>query len=271
MIIGTGFGQNAIVTFGGMAATNVIVHDSNHISCVTPAGVAGLVDVIVTNRDGQAGTLTDGYTYVPTIWTNGNVTYAGTSYTITQPIGIGSGQPIHLFQQDLSPGPGYTALLLAPVAPTVTAVYRDEGVLVGGTSVRIDGSGFISGATVTFDGTSAVGVQVYAHNAIFCITPAHAAGAVSVVVANPDAQTGTLLSGYTYINPEFVLNSITPIVGTTAGGTTVTVSGANFIGTPVVTIGNVYATSVTVVNAQTLTFVTPVHSTGAVDIRIEPS
>jgi hypothetical protein len=29
-------------------------------------------------------------------------------------------------------------------------------------------------------------------------TPAHAAGAVNVVVTNPDTQTGTLTSGYTY-------------------------------------------------------------------------
>ena len=50
------------VDFGGDAATNVVVVDDATITCDTPAGSAGAVDVDVTNNDGT-GTLTNGFTY----------------------------------------------------------------------------------------------------------------------------------------------------------------------------------------------------------------
>jgi hypothetical protein len=34
-----------------------------------------------------------------------------------------------------------------------------------------------------------------------CDTPAHAAGAVDVIVTNPDAQADTLTDGYEYVTP----------------------------------------------------------------------
>jgi hypothetical protein len=51
---------------------------------------------------------------------------------------------------------------------------------------------------VTFGGTAATGVTVVNSTSITATTPAHAAGAVSVVVTNTDAQSGTLSNGYTY-------------------------------------------------------------------------
>lgn len=50
------------VTFGGVAATGVTVVDDNTVTAVTPAGVAGAVDVVVTDNVGS-DTLTGGYTY----------------------------------------------------------------------------------------------------------------------------------------------------------------------------------------------------------------
>ncbi len=47
-------------------------------------------------------------------------------------------------------------------------------------------------------GTAATGVTVVSSTSITATTPAHAAGAVSVVVTNTDAQTGTLNNGFTY-------------------------------------------------------------------------
>ncbi len=50
------------VAFGGIAATFVNVIDSNTVTAVTPAHVAGAVDVIITTTEGSA-TLTNGFTY----------------------------------------------------------------------------------------------------------------------------------------------------------------------------------------------------------------
>jgi hypothetical protein len=86
----------------------------------------------------------------------------------------------------------------ASPAPSVTSVTPNNGAAGGGTGVTIGGTGFVSGATVKFGGTAATSVVVVSGTQITATTPAHAAGAVNVVVTNPDTQTGTLTNGYTY-------------------------------------------------------------------------
>jgi uncharacterized Rossmann fold enzyme len=69
-ITGTGFQAGATVAIGGVPATNVTVANATTLSAVTAAHASpGSVDVVVTNPDGQAGTLTGGFTYAlpPTI------------------------------------------------------------------------------------------------------------------------------------------------------------------------------------------------------------
>jgi len=118
-INGSNFVNGATVTLGGAAATSVTVANATTITAVTPAHDAGLVDVVVTNPGGQAGTLAGGFTYmVPapvtisgTVTTSsgapvagvtivglpGNpVTDAGGSYSATVPWGwSGSVTPTH--------------------------------------------------------------------------------------------------------------------------------------------------------------------------------
>ena len=55
------------MTFGGTAATNVVVVNSTTITATTPAGSAGAVTVTVTNVGGQSGSLTNGFTYTGTV------------------------------------------------------------------------------------------------------------------------------------------------------------------------------------------------------------
>jgi hypothetical protein len=62
-ITGTGFSAGASVSLGGTAATNVTVVSSASITATTPAHAAGTVNVVVTNGNGQSGTLSNGYTY----------------------------------------------------------------------------------------------------------------------------------------------------------------------------------------------------------------
>jgi IPT/TIG domain-containing protein/dockerin type I repeat protein/Ig-like domain-containing protein/PKD domain-containing protein len=62
-INGTNFATGATVTFGGTAATNVVVVTSIKITAKTPAHAAGAVNVTVTNTDTSNGTLTAGYLY----------------------------------------------------------------------------------------------------------------------------------------------------------------------------------------------------------------
>ena len=92
---------------------------------------------------------------------------------------------------------GYTYTSSNP-APTVSSISPTSGATAGGTAVSITGTGFLAGATVSLGGTAATGVTVLNSTTITATTPAHAAGAVNVVVTNSDAQSGTLTNGYTY-------------------------------------------------------------------------
>src|SRR6185369_5024705 len=64
-------------------------------------------------------------------------------------------------------------------APSVSGITPNSGTTAGGTAVTINGSNFVSGATVTIGG-AATNVSVVNSTTINATTPAHAAGAVNV-------------------------------------------------------------------------------------------
>ncbi len=64
-IIGENFQDGATVTIGGNAASNVVFVSPIELAVEAPAGVAGSVDVVVTNPDGKSDTLAGGFTYTP--------------------------------------------------------------------------------------------------------------------------------------------------------------------------------------------------------------
>jgi hypothetical protein len=97
-------------------------------------------------------------------------------------------------------GDGQNHCTSSSPAPTVSAVTPSFGQTTGGAAATIVGTNFQSGATVSFGGAAATGVAFVDANALTATTPAHAAGAVSVVVTNPDTQNGTLANGFTYLN-----------------------------------------------------------------------
>ncbi|MGF7182393.1 IPT/TIG domain-containing protein, partial [Tunturiibacter psychrotolerans] len=88
-ITGTNFAAGAAVTFGGTAATNVVVLNSTTITATTPAGSAGAVTVTVTNVGSQSGSLANAFTYVvgepavSSVSPNNGPVAGGTAVTIT--------------------------------------------------------------------------------------------------------------------------------------------------------------------------------------------
>lgn len=82
--------------------------------------------------------------------------------------------------------------------PGVDSVVPASGTAAGGTGVTIRGEGLTGSTGVTFGGTAATGFLVNNDATITCISPAHAAGPVAVVVANPRGNV-TLPTGYTYV------------------------------------------------------------------------
>ena len=120
--------------------------------------------------------------------------------------GLG-GTPAYIYALAMTPGRrliaatniGLYMMSFAP-APAVSSVSPNSGNVGGGSPVTITGTGFQTGATVTFDGTAATGVTVVNDTTITATTPAHSAGTVAVVVSNPDFQSGSLAGSFTYTN-----------------------------------------------------------------------
>lgn len=157
-------------------------------------------------------------------------------------------------------------------APLISGLSPTSGPAAGGTTVTISGTGFAAGATVTFGGTAATNVNVLGSTTITAVTPAHASGAVNVVVTNPGGQNATSTNGYTYAAaPAPTVTGVNPTSGPTAGGTSITITGTGFAAGATVTVGGTAATNVVVSNSTTITAVTPAHAAGTVDVVVTNS
>ncbi|MGX5681979.1 MBG domain-containing protein [Schumannella luteola] len=312
---GTGFtsATTPSVLVGGSCATDVVVVDATTITATTPTGVAGVRDVVVTTGTGQA-TAAASFTYrdAPAILTlspaSGStaggqtvvITGRGFGETGTPVVTIG-GQPVASVERlsdtqiriVTQPGaPGAQAVQVTPVggstlnkpnaytylAPTVVSLQPYAGSTRGGTIVTITGTGFGESGTptVTFGGVPATSVVRVSATQVTAVTPAHASGAVAVVVT-PATGPSSGTKGNAY---SFVTDVVTPIVtsslpsrGPAEGGIIVYVAGENFIGTnslpATVTVGGVAATQVSVASdGESLTFRAPALAPGRYDLVV---
>jgi IPT/TIG domain-containing protein len=80
---------------------------------------------------------------------------------------------------------------------TFTSITPNTGAAAGGTPVVIKGDDFSGTAGVTIGGGAATNFKVVDNNTITCTTPAHAAGAVAVVIQD-DAGDVTAAAAFTY-------------------------------------------------------------------------
>jgi hypothetical protein len=155
--------------------------------------------------------------------------------------------------------------------PVPTSIDPVIGPITGGTSVTVTGTGFLPGASVALaDAAGSAplsGVAVVNATTITGTTTAHAAGAVDVVVSNPNQQMGSLPGAFTYrANPT--ITAIVPNGGPSSGGTEVTVTGTGFVAPATLTLGGSPATGVTVTGPTSITALTGAHAVGIVDVSV---
>jgi len=154
------------------------------------------------------------------------------------------------------------------VGPTVLSITPASGPTSGGTPVTISGANFAAGATVVIGGAAATNVSVVGSTSIQATTGARAAGAAEVTVT-VDGRSSTLASAFTYVAlPPPTISSISPASGSTAGGTTITLTGTNFASGTTVTVGGVAATGVTVLSSTSLRAITGARAAGAADVVV---
>ena len=100
--------------------------------------------------------------------------------------------------------------------------------------------------------------------------PAESPGPVDVTVTTPGGPSATgAADQFTYVAPMPTVTGVSPSVGSTVGGTTVTVNGTNLSGASAVTFGTGTGTNVMVNGAGTsLTVTDPAESPGPVDVTV---
>lgn len=299
-ITGTGFTGATGVTFDGTPGVGFSVTNDTTIMVTSPAHALGPVDVVVQHPIGDSAPAT--FTYLPlpviTSVTPGNgpetggtaVTITGTSFTGATGVSFGGtpGANVTVVNDTTitvtSPGhaPGAVDVIVTtPAGPSVPGTFTfdpvvgppalgtiapDHGPETGGTAVTITGSGFTGATGVTFGGTAGTVFTIVDANTITVTTPAHAPGAVAVVVQSP---AGDSAPGAFTFDPITTIASVTPTTGPQTGGTVVTVTGTNFTGAAGVTFGGDAGTAFTVVNDTTITVTTPAHAPGAADVIVQ--
>jgi hypothetical protein len=303
VITGTGFAPGAVVTLGGAAVASFSYDSETQLTLVTAPRPFGAVDVRVRNPDNQFVLVAGGFTYqhpavvltqlapgsgrtsgnqVVTVsgnhfLTGATVSFGGTagtavnvtgatSLTVTTPARAAGTVSLTVTNPDGQVSNGLPFTFVPP--PTVSAVQPAHGSTLGGGSFTLTGTGFLSGATVSFGGPQATGVAVQGSTSLTGVLPARAAGVVGVTVTNPDGQAATLPSAFTFIVPP-LLNAVNPSSGTTLGGTQVTLSGGSFVSGATVSFGGLPSTAVAFVSATQLVAVAPPAAAGSVDVRVQ--
>ena len=191
---------------------------------------------------------------------NWNTDWSAPRSSTTAAVSVGSGRlafstdddQLFLFHWDEERV--YTIGIFSPGRSiTVTADVADVDGKTGGTTpfqLR-----YRRGTKITLTGQSPVGDQVLSMwqdpwGSGYAATLTH------------DMLLTSSVSAY-YAYPASTIESVTPSTGPATGGTTVTIKGTNFFSPMDVTFDGVHATSVTVLDRQTLVVVTPPHNPGS--------
>jgi hypothetical protein len=232
-VTGSGFTGATSVSVGGTAVTPTNVTDTS-LTVVAPAHVAGVVDIIVTTPTGvSANTAADNFAYsaapfVTAITPTGGPVTGGTTVTITgsgltgaTAVSFGGTSVVPVVTNDTT----ITAVAPAHAAGTVdvidttplgvsanttadnytygnlaviTGVNPATGPIAGGTTITLTGTGFTGATLVTFGDVTAVPTNV-TDTSLTVVTPAHAAGAVNILVTTPvGISTSSAAGVFTY-------------------------------------------------------------------------
>jgi hypothetical protein len=305
VIHGSNFTGASAVEFGSTAATSFTVVNATTIDAVAPAGSVGIIDVTVETTGGTSATsVADNFTYVaaPTVTdtspyegptTGGTVvTVYGTNFTAATAVDFGSTpatsftvisstiinavDPAELagtVDVTVETAGGASATSSADeylyiAAPMVTAIAPAGGPLAGGTSVVIHGNNFTGASAVEFGSTAATSFTVVNATTIDAVAPAGSVGIIDVIVETTGGTSATSVAdNFTYV-ADPTITGLGTGTGSTAGGTSVVITGTNFTDASAVEFGSTSATSFTVVNATTIDAVAPAGS-GTVDVTVE--
>jgi len=290
------------VRFGSVLATDITVVSDTRITAVSPAQPLGIVDVTVGTAGGISPISTHTqFTYtapVPVVYfvapaygpiSGGTrVIVHGTGLTGTTEVKFGSAlgtsvnvvsdtqlsvvtpaQPLGVVSAVVTTPGGVTKdtkhnlFTYRPLPPHISGFTPASAPSAGGSTVTILGTN-LSGATAVYFGSLPATFKVLSDSEISVVTPAHIPRPVYVFVITPGGKSKIGVgSRFVFVKPT--ITSISPTRGSTAGGTTVTITGTGFTVVTKVLFGTVAATSYAVVSDTQITAVSPAEPTGGAE------
>jgi len=297
-ITGTGFVEGTTVTIGGNPATDITVASATSITAKTPAGKVGDNDVVVTNPDGQFGTLTRLMNWYDFNFDTGYNLKAGTRYAICYraPDATLSDSVWYAVDPSGTYLGGWGVLSYSAGVSWSDSPYDASFEVWGNnpdtptqTSSPIEYENYENSTAVDDIFANTWKSQIFTPSIdhtvqlvrLRLIKQGNPVGDVvmSIRVTDTDGRpTGNdlvsasipcsnLVGGFTY-DPAPTVESISPTSGPTEGGTMLTIKGTNFTSGTAVMIGGVAATNVTVVDDTSITATTTVGTDGARDVVV---
>jgi len=154
-------------------------------------------------------------------------------------------------------------------APVVKKVSPTSGAAAGGTTVTITGTSFTGATAIMFGSVSAIEFTVNSATSITAVTLPEASGTVDVTVTAPGGTSKAVAADRFKFVPT--VTGVSPDTGSTAGGSSVTVTGSGFaLGATATSIkfGATKAKIVECTSSTECTAVAPKHSAASVDVIV---
>jgi hypothetical protein len=302
-VTGANLANTSGVTVGGVSATGVVNVSGTSMRFTTPSGVSGLQNVVLTTTYGGSVTSANAFRYIeaPTITsvtppggptaggteivisganldnatsvtiggTAANITAnTGTSVTVATPAGSAGAKSI-ILQTYGGVGSVTSSNAFTYVAPpTITSLSSTVATVGGGQIVLLSGTNLDNTSSVTLGSTSVASLSNVSATRVQFVVPAGSAGLTDVTLTTTYGGSVTSVNAFRYIG-EPAITSVTPNIGSTAGGATVTIAGANLTNVTRVLIGAFIGT-VTANTADSLTFTTAAAtSAGGMSVTVQ--
>lgn len=285
------------VTIGGMPCTGIASNTDTLLTCTTPAGT-GSASVVVTTASGSSSGLSFTYASLPSVSSIspvGGPVAGGTAVTIVGAnlssaidvsvggvacVSITANSATQLSCTTGAHSAGSASVVVTTAngsnadntlytyisQPTVISMTPTHGPTTGGTSITITGTDLATAQQVTVSGLGCTGLVVTSATSISCNTPAGSSGLNNAVVVTTYGGTATGPGLFAYDTPA--VTGVSPVGGSTAGGTSVTISGINLRGATGVSIGGVACTGIASNIDTSLMCNTGARSSGSVAVQV---
>jgi hypothetical protein len=234
---------------------------------------------LATTTVGSTATAVSDYTETSTtlVWGNGDSTAKTWTIFPVNDSAIEGPEFVNVVLSNVTGGASIGSPSLAQVnisddespLPAISSISPSSGAIGGGTPVTLTGINFTGATLVSFGGFTCTSLVVVSANTITCVTPAHFAGTVDVVVTTPAGSSAVVgaADDYTYTGGP-TITGLNPATGLASGNTIVTITGTSFTASGTTVRFDGIVAVHTFIDTTTLIAVSPPHSAGTVNVTV---